>query len=59
LQYFELPVATLFGYLVFNDFPNRLSLLGIGIIIAAGLYMIHRERVAAKKSIPASTTPPI
>ncbi|MEM8978114.1 MAG: DMT family transporter [Pseudomonadota bacterium] len=48
LQYFELPVATVFGFLVFNDFPNTLSLIGIGIIIAAGLYMIHRERIAAK-----------
>ena len=48
LQYFELPVATLFGYLVFNDFPNRLSLIGIAIIIGAGLYMIHRERLAAQ-----------
>ena len=48
LQYFELPVATFFGYLVFNDFPNRLSLMGIAIIIGAGLYMIHRERVSAK-----------
>ncbi len=46
LQYFELPVAAVFGYLVFNEFPNRLSLTGIAIIIAAGLYMIHRERVA-------------
>ena len=47
LQYFELPVATLFGFIVFDDFPNALSLIGIGIIIGAGLYMIHRERIAA------------
>ena len=59
LQYFELPVATLFGYLVFNDFPNALSLLGIAIIIAAGLYMIHRERIGAKQSISGRPTPPI
>ena len=39
LQYFELPVATFFGYLVFNDFPNTLSLIGIMIIISAGLYL--------------------
>jgi len=51
LQYFELPVATLFGYWVFNDFPNALSLLGIVIIIGAGLYMIHRERVTAGQSV--------
>ena len=59
LQYFELPMATLFGYLVFNDFPNMLSLFGIGIIIAAGLYMIHRERVGAKQSVADRPGPPV
>ena len=59
LQYFELPVATLFGYLVFNDFPNTLSLMGIAIIIGAGLYMIHRERVTSKQLITERAAPPI
>ncbi len=59
LQYFELPVATFFGYLVFKDFPNALSLMGIAIIIGAGLYMIHRERVTAGQLITARAAPPI
>lgn len=59
LQYFELPVATIFGYLVFHDFPNTLSLLGIAIIIGAGLYMIHRERVTARQLITERAAPPI
>ncbi len=59
LQYFELPIAALFGYLVFNDFPNMLSLLGIAIIISAGLYMIHRERVISKQLVTARAAPPI
>ena len=59
LQYFELPVATLFGYLVFHDFPNALSLMGIAIIIGAGLYMIHRERVTAGQLITERAAPPI
>ena len=59
LQYFELPVATLFGYLVFKDFPNALSLMGIAIIIGAGLYMIHRERVTAGQLITERAAPPI
>lgn len=59
LQYFELPVATLFGYLVFNDFPNALSLTGIAIIIGAGLYMIHRERITARQLITERAAPPI
>ena len=59
LQYFELPVATLFGYLVFHDFPNAMSLTGIAIIIGAGLYMIHRERITARQLITERAAPPI
>lgn len=59
LQYLELPVATVFGYLVFHDFPNVLSLSGIAIIMGSGLYMIHRERVTARKSITERAAPPI
>ena len=59
LQYFELPVATLLGYLVFHDFPNRLSLVGIAIIIGAGLYMVHRERVTARQVMDVRTAPPL
>jgi drug/metabolite transporter (DMT)-like permease len=59
LQYLELPVATLFGYLVFSDFPNALSLTGIAIIIGSGLYMIHRERVTSRKLITERAAPPI
>jgi len=59
MQYLELPMATLLGYLVFVDFPNRLSLAGIVIIIAAGLYMIHRERMTARTLHSAQVIPPI
>jgi drug/metabolite transporter (DMT)-like permease len=59
LQYLELPVATLLGYLVFSDFPNPLTLTGIAIIIGAGLYMIHRERVTARQLITERAAPPI
>jgi drug/metabolite transporter (DMT)-like permease len=59
LQYLELPVATLFGYLVFQDFPNSLSLFGIVVIIGAGLYMIHRERVTARTLVTERAAPPI
>lgn len=59
LQYLELPVATLLGYLVFGDFPNSLTLTGIAIIIGAGLYMIHRERVTARQLMTERAAPPI
>ena len=59
LQYLELPVAALFGYFVFRDFPNHLSLTGIVIIIGAGLYMIHREQVTARTLVTERAAPPI
>lgn len=44
MQYLEIPVATILGWLIFSDFPNGIAALGIIITIAAGLYVIFRER---------------
>jgi drug/metabolite transporter (DMT)-like permease len=32
------------GYLVFGDWPDRWTLIGAGIVIASGLYLLLRER---------------
>ncbi len=50
LHYLEMVTATLFGYLVFGDFPNMLTWIGISIIVASGLYIIHRERLVARQA---------
>ncbi len=47
IQYFEIVSATLFGWLVFGDFPDPIKWLGISIIVSSGLYIIWRERRAA------------
>ncbi|MGB8811621.1 MAG: DMT family transporter, partial [Paracoccaceae bacterium] len=49
LHYLEIIVAVGLGYLVFSDFPNALTWVGIGVIVASGLYVIHRERVVAQR----------
>jgi drug/metabolite transporter (DMT)-like permease len=55
LQYFEIVSATLFGWLVFGDFPDPIKWLGISIIIGSGLYIIWRERrVASQKPVTSS-----
>ena len=59
LQYLELPVAAFLGYLAFGDFPDALTLAGIGIIVGAGLYMIHRERVTARQLVTERAAPPV
>ncbi|MFN6952378.1 MAG: DMT family transporter [Albidovulum sp.] len=48
LHYLEIVTAVIFGYLVFGDLPNVLTIAGIVIIVASGLYIIHRERVTAR-----------
>jgi drug/metabolite transporter (DMT)-like permease len=46
MQYIEIPFATATGYVVFGALPNGLAAVGIVITVAAGLYIIHRERAA-------------
>ncbi len=48
MQYLEIPVATVIGWLIFRDLPNGLAAVGIAITIAAGLYVILRERAIAR-----------
>lgn len=50
MQYLEIPVATLFGWLIFRDLPNGLAAVGIVITIAAGLYVVMRERGVARRT---------
>jgi drug/metabolite transporter (DMT)-like permease len=33
------------GYLFFGDWPDAATLVGAGIVIASGLYLLYRERV--------------
>jgi drug/metabolite transporter (DMT)-like permease len=49
IQYLEIPFATLIGYIVFGDLPDGLAAVGIALTVAAGLYVLHRERRAKKR----------
>lgn len=55
LHYLEQVSATLFGLAVFGDFPEPIEFLGIAMVIGAGLYAIHRERLATAQEPPAAT----
>ena len=48
LGYLEIPVVAVLGYLVFADLPGPLAWAGIVTITLAGLYLIHRERLALR-----------
>jgi drug/metabolite transporter (DMT)-like permease len=47
MQYLEIPFATAIGWVIFGHLPNGLAALGIAVTMAAGLYIIARERKTA------------
>lgn len=49
LHYLEIVAAVALGYAIFDDFPDALTWAGIAVIVSSGLYIIHRERLAARQ----------
>lgn len=43
-QYLEIVGATAACFLVFSEIPDRLTWLGVAIILGSGAYIVHRER---------------
>ncbi|SLN68290.1 Riboflavin transporter [Roseivivax jejudonensis] len=60
MQYLEIPIATFYGWAIFGDLPDGLALAGIAVTVAAGLYVILRERATmrAARQAPLRATPP-
>jgi len=57
MQYSQIIWATAYGYLLFNEGVDRATLIGAGIIIASGLYIVVREtRLGSKSQTPVLRT---
>ena len=54
-SYIQLLFSTTLGWLVFAAVPDWGTLLGAAVIIASGLYTVHRERVRARERATART----
>ncbi|MEZ5808861.1 MAG: DMT family transporter [Zhengella sp.] len=54
--YLQMVWMVLFGWLFFADLPDRWTLGGSLIIIASGLYIVHRERMLRRAPL---ATPPV
>ncbi|MFK7868531.1 MAG: DMT family transporter [Roseobacter sp.] len=57
MQYLEIPFATILGFIIFGDLPNSVAALGILITMAAGLYIVLRERSIARAVAAAPPVP--
>ncbi len=49
-RYFYLFFAVIGGVIVFSEYPDLLSLFGMTLIVAGGIYLLHRERLRAKNA---------
>ena len=43
-RYFQIPSAVVLGYLIWDHIPDRVSFLGIALVLIAGLSVVLRER---------------
>ncbi len=48
-MYTQLVWVIALGFMVFADVPNHWTLAGAGIVVASGLYILHRERVRGRR----------
>lgn len=58
-HYIQIIWGVIFGYFIFDDVPSFTTLVGAGIIIAAGLYMIMRERNPTSPILVEDTSHPL
>jgi drug/metabolite transporter (DMT)-like permease len=48
--YTELLLVIVLGFLVFGDVPHRMTLAGSAIVVASGLYIVHREHARGRSN---------
>ena len=47
-RYTSLVVAIILGYVIFGEWPDALTLIGAGIVVATGLFTLYREHQLAR-----------
>ncbi len=55
-MYTQLIWVIAIGYAVFGDVPGFWTLMGAAVVVASGLYLLHRER-AVGKPVPSAPAP--
>ncbi len=49
-SYLEIVSATALAYVIFGSFPHAITWAGMALIVASGIYIVHRERVRRRAS---------
>ena len=51
-EYIALPIAIFWGVIVFGEFPDKTTFMGIALILGSGLYIIWRETILKEAETP-------
>jgi drug/metabolite transporter (DMT)-like permease len=57
-RYAVVVFALVLGYLVFGEVPNLPAMMGMGLVVGAGIYTIHREQVRRRRIAALSVSRP-
>lgn len=57
-QYVEIIGSTVLGFLIFDDFPDSVTWIGILIIVGSGIYVFHRETIVGARRERIGISPP-
>ena len=57
-RYSVVVLAVMMGYLVWGHVPDPVAGLGIALIVASGLYTMHRQRVLPESNLKIASSPP-
>ncbi|MFK7854531.1 MAG: DMT family transporter [Granulosicoccus sp.] len=48
VQYMQLVYAAVFGWVLFNEVPDKYTLMGAVLIIGSSIYLLHREAISKR-----------
>jgi drug/metabolite transporter (DMT)-like permease len=57
-EYTGMTWGILWGYVFWAEVPNMMAISGMAVIVAAGIYIIHRERVRGRRVVAGRQLPP-
>jgi drug/metabolite transporter (DMT)-like permease len=55
-EYIALPLAIFWGFVIFGEWPDIMTWVGVAMIIAGGLYMVWRETRVAQTIVAEEPT---
>lgn len=57
-RYVQMPLSVGLGYLIWSHVPDRIAAAGMGLVVAAGLYVLSREQAARRRARQSSASAP-